>query len=61
MKRRHAKRIAKWWAGAITDAVINDGFVPETLNQKYTSEELKVIRQELFLLAEWLMDNGDMT
>lgn len=61
MKRRYAKKIAKWWAGAIVDAVVSDGFIPETLNQKYTAEELKVIRQELILLSEWLMDNGEMT
>lgn len=61
MKRRHAKRVAKWWAGAIVDAVLNDGFMPEILRQQYTAEERKVIQQELALLGQWLMDNGDIT
>lgn len=59
MKRRHAKRVAKWWAGAIVDAVLHDGFMPEMLRQQYTSEERKVIQQEMALLSQWLMDNGD--
>lgn len=61
MNRRYAKKIAKWWAGAIVDAVISDGFTPEILNQKYTAEELKVIRQELVLLSQSLMDNGEVS
>lgn len=61
MKRRHAKRVAKWWAGAILDAVVNDGFDPDILRQEYTAEERKVVHQELNLLAQWLLDNGDIT
>jgi hypothetical protein len=60
VNRRHAKRVAKWWAGAIVDAVMQDGFDPDMLRQEYTAEDRKVIRQELSLLAQSLIDNGDM-
>lgn len=61
MNRRHAKKVAKWWAGAIIDAVVNDGFDPDVLRQQYTAEDRKVIHQELNLLAQTLLDNGEMT
>lgn len=60
MNRRHAKKIAKWWAGAIVDAVVNDGFEPDILRQEYTTEDRKVIYQELNLLAQGLLDNGEI-
>lgn len=61
MNRRYAKRVARWWAGAIVDAVMSDGFAPDILRQEYTAEERRVIVQELTLLAQRLMDTGDMT
>lgn len=60
MNRRHAKKVAKWWAGAIIDAVLSDGFDPETLRQEYPAEDRKVVVQELALLAQTLLDNGEM-
>lgn len=60
MNRRHAKKVAKWWAGAIVDAVVNDGFEPDVLKQEYTAEDRKMIHQELNLLAQQLLDNGEI-
>jgi hypothetical protein len=60
VNRRYAKKVARWWAGAIVDAVINDGFRPEILRQEYTAEERRVIQQELTLLAQRLMDTGEV-
>lgn len=60
MNRRYAKKVAQWWAGAIVDAVLSDGFTPDILRQEYTADERKVIRQELALLAQKLIDKGEM-
>lgn len=62
MNRRHAKKVAKWWAGAILEAMLAEGFdLTITLRDTYTAEERKVIDQELGLLAQWLIDNGEMS
>lgn len=54
MNRREARRVAKFRAGIIIEAVLAQGWDPQDLADKYGEDGLEMIRDELTEFAERL-------
>lgn len=58
VKQRKARKIARYHAGLILDAVLNDGWRPDSLARRYGPEGMDEIRKGLSYYAEWLIMTG---
>lgn len=59
IRKREARRIARYNAGAILDAVLSDGWEPEALIKEYGKDGLEIIKDQLLDIALWLRETGD--
>lgn len=59
LTRRQARRIARYNAGLIVDAVLSDGWDPEHLTERFGKEGLDMIKDQLLDIALWLRETGD--
>lgn len=57
--RRDARRIARYNAGLIIEAVVSDGWEDDDLLAKYGTDGLAVITKELLNIALRLRETGD--
>ena len=58
VRRRAARRIARYHAGLVIESVLGDGWEPDALVQKYGDEGLQEIRDQMLFIAAWLIDTG---
>lgn len=58
IRKRQARRIARFQAGLIIEAVLNDGWGPDDLARKYGPDALEEIRNGLLFISAWLIDTG---
>lgn len=56
--KRQARRIARYNAGLIIDAVLDDGWEPDCLIKKYGQDGFREIKEALMDMSMWLRDTG---
>lgn len=59
VRKREARRIARYNAGVILDAVLSDGWEPDALIEKFGKDGLEIIKDHLLDIALWLRETGD--
>lgn len=59
LRKRQARRIARYRAGLILDSVLAAGWSPADLEKRFGEEGTEMISTQLYDIAQWLTATGD--
>lgn len=54
-----ARRIARYWAGLIVGATLDDGWSPDDLVERFGEEGVRMIQDAMVDVGMWLRETGD--